>query len=829
MEELRNSLTYLKSELQDLIDRGKAFTLGQDTEEFAKITQQLQYKEKDFSTMSRQHDILEAKVRGTEVSYVRLADSVRNAFTTMGRGLIDIPIATVKAVANGLVSVFSRLGNIVSKTLVGAFRLLGNVAKKSLSSLFSWVKRATLSMVGLGKSTKSANGLFNSGLKNILKYGLGIRSLYALINKLRTAMKEGFTNLYNDNLKFKESVDSFKASLLTMKNSLVSAFVPIVETAIPYIQRLVEWITKAADTVGQLMAALMGRKTYTKAIKQSAEASKDAAEATGDETKAIKKQLSPLDKLNVLTSENAKENEKSKEEDTGLGTMFEEIPISYKLKDIAKWLKDMWENSDFYELGKFLGEKLKSALDSIPWDEIKEIARKIGKSLATLINGFAEVEGLGYSIGKTLIEAVNTGYEFLNAFVHNLHWESVGKFIAETINGVFENIDWELIYDTFVTGAKGLGDAINAFVDNLNWEEISNAVAQFINTFVDTIYTFVTTTDWKKLGEKIGTAISDAVKKVDWKKAGETVGEAFKAFFGFISEIIENIDWWAVGESVKDFLVGIDWAGVVEAFFEVFGAAWGGFAAFFGGLITDGIESAKQYFQEKIELAGGDIVEGILLGIRDGLANIAEWLLKHVYEPFMEGFCKAFGIHSPSTVMAEMGKYIIQGLLNGLKSTWNIVVTWIKEKIQWLVNQVQSIFTLFSQANTAARNMTSGALGSAMGGALRGRTTAYSMSPSVNAAMAGLSEIEFPGYATGQVIPRTMRQHLAILGDNNRETEVVSPLSTIEQAVRNAIGGAQPQEINLNLIVKCEGHQLLQVMQKLDGEYFKQTGKHAFA
>ena len=74
----------------------------------------------------------------------------------------------------------------------------------------------------------------------------------------------------------------------------------------------------------------------------------------------------------------------------------------------------MWENSDFYELGKFLGEKLKSALDNIPWDEIKETARKIGKSIATLINGFVEVEGLGYSIGKTLIEAINTVFEFVD-------------------------------------------------------------------------------------------------------------------------------------------------------------------------------------------------------------------------------------------------------------------------------------------------------------------------------------------------------------------------------------------------------------------------------
>ena len=44
-----------------------------------------------------------------------------------------------------------------------------------------------------------------------------------------------------------------------------------------------------------------------------------------------------------------------------------------------------------------------------------------------------------------------------------------------------------------------------------------------------------------------------------------------------------------------------------------------------------------------------------------------------------------------------------------------------------------------------------------------------------------------PHLATGTVIPPN-REFMAILGDNKREPEVVSPLSTIEQAVRNVVG-----------------------------------------
>lgn len=801
IESVSNTISYAKTELQDLVDTGKAFTFGSSSEEYSRLGQQLKYAENELAVLNQRHDILIEKNSSTESSYVRLGDSVRNAFSMIGKGLIDIPIQSVKKGAQSLLSVFSGLSSIIGGSLKNSFKLLGKVAQ----SVFSKIN----------KSAKSSNGIFNSGLKNILKYGLGIRSLFVLVDKLRSSITDGFKNLAEYSSSFKKSIDSIKASALTLKNSFAAAFSPLVEIALPYVQRLLDYMTQLASAAGQLMAAITGRKTYTKAIKQTTAALKE-------ETKASNKQLSSLDKLNNLTT-----SQGGDAADAGAGNMFEEVPISDKWKDIAQWLKDMWENSDFYELGKLLGEKLKNALDSIPWDVIKNTAQKIGKSLASFINGFIEVEGLGYSIGKTLVEAINTGFEFLNAFVHELHWESVGKFIADTINGSFQNIDWPLIYDTLVTAAAGLGNAINSFVEVLDWETIANAVSNFFNTLIDTIYTFITTTDWIALATNLGKTISDAFTGIDWAKAGQTLGEAFKAFFSFIATTIENIDWWAVGESVKDFLVGIDWAGVAEAFFEAVGAAIGGLAAFLGGLIGEGVQNAKQYFQEKIEEAGGNVVEGILVGIAEALVGIGNWIYEHIFTPFIDGFKKAFDINSPSKVMEGMGGFIVSGLLNGLKEKWKDIVEWITSKIQWLTSKIQSMIGSIGQAKSAL----SGGFGSALGSAFKNYSIDSGIQVPVSPVYAALSNVEIPAYATGQVIPRTMKQHLAILGDNSRETEIVSPLSTMKQALSEALAetGFGGGEINLNLTVECEGYQLLQVMQKLDREYFKQTGRHAFA
>ena len=59
-----------------------------------------------------------------------------------------------------------------------------------------------------------------------------------------------------------------------------------------------------------------------------------------------------------------------------------------------------------------------------------------------------------------------------------------------------------------------------------------------------------------------------------------------------------------------------------------------------------------------------------------------------------------------------------------------------------------------------------------------------------------------------------MKRHLAILGDNNRETEVVSPLSTIEQAVENVLSrnGGPGQEINIRIPVIIDGKQITEIV-----------------
>ena len=59
-------------------------------------------------------------------------------------------------------------------------------------------------------------------------------------------------------------------------------------------------------------------------------------------------------------------------------------------------------------------------------------------------------------------------------------------------------------------------------------------------------------------------------------------------------------------------------------------------------------------------------------------------ILTYIFNPFIEGFKSAFGIHSPSTVMEEQGGYVISGLWEGIKGAWHNITDFFSEKTEAL-------------------------------------------------------------------------------------------------------------------------------------------------
>lgn len=115
-----------------------------------------------------------------------------------------------------------------------------------------------------------------------------------------------------------------------------------------------------------------------------------------------------------------------------------------------------------------------------------------------------------------------------------------------------------------------------------------------------------------------------------------------------------------MGNGIADFIGSIDWTRLFERLSEGIGAALGGLADLLWGLIKDAWNSVVEWWQETAFEDGQFTITGLLNGILEGIKNIATWIYEHIFKPFVDGFKKAFDIHSPSKVMEEMGGYIIE-------------------------------------------------------------------------------------------------------------------------------------------------------------------------
>ena len=359
---------------------------------------------------------------------------------------------------------------------------------------------------------------------------------------------------------------------------------------------------------------------------------------------------------------------------------------------------------------------LASFMDSINWEGLRSSLKSLYQALEPyaeeigngLIDFIEKMKDEGVEFFNFLPGAIQRAADALRAGDLPAAFMEFGSISGEAVKMAFNNIRHAI--ESINWGE--IGTLIASFINGIDWmgvgQSIFGALSSAVNSAIDLIYNFITTTDWRAIGAAFGTNLSNAWASIDWGQAGATVGEAFKAFFNFIAETIENIDWFMVGESVKNFLVGIDWAGVADAFFEAVGAAIGGLAEFLGGLIASGVEAAKDYFQEKIEECGGNVVLGILKGIIDGIAGIAKWIYDHVFKPFIDGFKKSFGIHSPSTVMQEQGGFIVEGIRKGISDKWTGFVQFWTEKKNQMIDKFNDIKEKFL---TKGRNVVDGIKG----------------------------------------------------------------------------------------------------------------------
>jgi len=318
------------------------------------------------------------------------------------------------------------------------------------------------------------------------------------------------------------------------------------------------------------------------------------------------------------------------------------------------------------------------------WSDILAI---IGAGIA-LASGAPLVAGLALALGPGFIEEV---FLKIKEDIKKYDFGSLELLIFGVISGVFTTV--------FLGLPAMIGAAVGTVVgliamritrglqglltgQGINWRELFSGVLPLVVGGLLLAFT--------GLPVIIVAAIAGALVVF-----GPAIYDALAAGFTWSMNKIEGF-WQGLTDRAKTWMK----AGVI---------AWVGEAISIGLLAAVGVISLPM---AGLAALGSAIITGIILGLEYFKPDIFGWI-GDFFRLFMETLYRVFGIHSPSTVMAEVGGQIIEGLylgvVDGLASGWDRMVegfqSWVDDIGIWFEDWKSKVFIVSMYALFSAQSL----------------------------------------------------------------------------------------------------------------------------
>ncbi len=558
--------------------------------------------------------------------------------------------------------------------------------KSSLSGLKGIAGTVGEKLGGIGKGLVSKITNLGKQFQRAIFYSLLYNAAYKLISSITKAFQDGFTNMYGYSKlfagKFAQSMDSLATSALYLKNSLASAFAPLINQLAPVIDTLVEKVAMLLDYIAQLMAALSGQSTYTKAIKAATE----FGESTDNAAKSLKSFTAGFDELNVFEQSGGSGGANTPD----FASMFEEAQVDKKIAAVAQTIRDIFgwiedhltiiKNAAIAAGAAFLAWKIAS-LFTKNLKDLLSVVLTIGGATLFVTEGFdAWQNGVNWENFTGML----TGVGLLIAGLA-IPFGTVGAAVGALLGGIGMLIvgfhDWittgELTTQTFwlleaAIGAVGFAlgvligwpaavvaavaaaalaiyhywDEIKAFFINL-WEEIK-AVCSTMAEWVNVNVVIPVANFFMTLGMNISLFFSNAWTEICtlWATAGEWFSvNVITPVSTFFSNLGTNISSYFTASWTK---IKTQWAAVTAWFqttvitptqttFDAMCTAVGGFFTSLWEKITGVFAGAGAWFQTNVVdaitfgfkyLVNGAI--GLVEGMLNGIIRALNWVIDKV-------------------------------------------------------------------------------------------------------------------------------------------------------------------------------------------------------
>lgn len=561
--------------------KGATKTLAGVQSSFAKIKQQI----KEFNRSGYSDFLGSTPLQGLHDAFNNLPKAAQSAFAKIKQQIKDFDASGYKGLGDaplqGLHDTFSKLpraaqtafdkvkqaatntGSALSRTINHAKRqsdlnaAFGVKGKDTKPQLRDWTRlNALLGKVtaNAGKAGAAMRRLAAAPVKKLLspldaaqeklkhlKYAfatvLTYGTIYRVMGLFKTGLTDGLDNLYQYSLitgnQFAASMDSAATSLLYLKNSIAAAAAPLINALAPALDFVVDKVVTLLNRFNQLVSALSGKTTYTKAVKQQtkyAEAVKDTSDAEDDAKKKadeLKRSLTSFDEIHALDDNSSKDSSSSKKNPSGTeipdyGGMFTEENIDGGIADFAKSLKDTIAKGDWQSLGKMLADKVNSAIDAIDW------------------------QGAGKKFGYGLNGIIQTSYYFLKY----TDFAKIGNRFAQFLDMALAQVDFSKAGGLLVRKFTSLLDLIGGFLYGLNWGLVTKSITDFWTGFFDEWSAWLDEHDWTDIGEIFQRKLQQAIDNLDfdaiassfWTAVSKSFRAAVDVNFGFYDKISDELN-----------------------------------------------------------------------------------------------------------------------------------------------------------------------------------------------------------------------------------------------------------------------------------------------
>lgn len=341
---------------------------------------------------------------------------------------------------------------------------------------------------------------------------------------------------------------------------VINALKPFVQALSKVMLKVISFTRTVADALGAIFGwtiEISGRGATADGMEDIADGVGDIgdnADSSNKKAQKLKKTLLSIDEIHALDdNSDSGSGGGSGSGGSGGGGAGGGVDSSLKKTD---GLLEKYKSSikDLYSLGKYIGDALASAMESIDWKKIYQKADNFGKGLADFLNGLISPR-LFYDLGATIAGSLNTALHFLNSFGTTFDWTNFGLSIANGINGFFENFDFALLAKTINAWVQGIYTMLTTAIKNVSWKDILKGITDFLsNLDIKTVEIIVGTLLIKKIislklgsvalafiGKSLSKAIAQAIASkigfelVEGAGIGTAIMQAFKTIFASLS------------------------------------------------------------------------------------------------------------------------------------------------------------------------------------------------------------------------------------------------------------------------------------------------------